>query len=298
MDGSADKSWEKRLDNENLDGKSISLWQHVFAGSLAGAVEHVATYPFDVMATRLHFKKMHPTLPLPKFFKGIGTSVLGSIPAHAAMFTCFEKSRSLLNDNRYGVLRNIADPLSSAMSVLAHDMIDAPVTVLKRRLQTGVKAQGNTDTRKEFFRDFIMSLSMKVPENMVTSFLTPYFLSKLEVEKHMGEDEAGKKFAGLPVKGLILHFTAHGLAGAIGSAMCTPFELIRTHQLCNQNNTHCGAIHTGKKIVQLHGVSHLYSGVLPRTIGAFPEAALSWGTFEIVEKIMRRLEFKKNNHVD
>jgi len=291
--------WQEILDKETLDGKSIKLWQHVVAGSVAGAVEHAISFPFDALAARSQYRKSNPETQLPPLMTGWLHAVIGSVPAHAAMFASFETIRTRLSKSPNMICQKAAEPLASVSSVLMHDLFDIPMHLRKRRIQKGVNSKtALTETKGHTYRGLCYSMGHRFVESSIQGYVTEYLTKKFEVEKYLensnkdGNNNTSKKVSmigDIPLKGLGLHFLVHGMSGAVAAGLSAPFDVVRTELTVNHlENTLDNTTQVLKNILKNDGLKGVYRGVLPRMAGAMPEHALSWGTFEIVERVMRR----------
>jgi len=295
--------WQDILDKETMDGKSIKLWQHVVAGSLAGAVEHAISFPFDALAARAQYRKSHPNVDLPPLMKGWLHAIVGSVPAHAAMFSSFETIRSKLTESQSMICQRVAEPIASVSSVLMHDLFDLPLHLRKRRMQRGLESTTEKESKAHLYRGLCYSMGHRFVEANVQSYVTNYLMKRLEVEKFLettvktGSSKKVAMIGNVPIKGLGLHFLAHGISGAVAAGVCTPFDVVRTELTINQiDNTLENTKDIAKTIVKTDGIKGVYRGLLPRMAGAVPEHALSWGTFEIVERLMRHAAGDKRKH--
>ena len=74
----------------------------MLAGSIAGASEHILTFPIDTMKTFLQaegqtdfsqIQEIIRTEGRGRLFRGVSTMVFGCIPAHAAYFSIYEQGK-------------------------------------------------------------------------------------------------------------------------------------------------------------------------------------------------------------
>jgi len=94
--------WENRRE-------SVPFWRHCVAGSMAGVAEHLGTYPFDTIKTRMQAPTLAPSGGVMQtiriiidergfrgFFRGASVIGTGCIPAHIGLFTTYEFSKKQL----------------------------------------------------------------------------------------------------------------------------------------------------------------------------------------------------------
>ena len=123
--------WEER-------GDEIPFHHHMFAGSIAGIVEHTAFLPIDTIKTHQQSLIVRKNVSsiighissqpggLLNFYRGSGTMIIGCIPAHALFFSIYEYSQKkfgIHNSHHYNFdLHAAVGALSSAF----HDLIMLP----------------------------------------------------------------------------------------------------------------------------------------------------------------------------
>jgi solute carrier family 25 iron transporter 28/37 len=82
------------LDWEGSRPQDFSFHKHMFAGSMAGIMEHCGMFPFDTVKTHMQasknklgffktVKRLYTEHGLWRFYKGVNVVASGCIPAHA-----------------------------------------------------------------------------------------------------------------------------------------------------------------------------------------------------------------------
>ncbi|XP_053991681.1 mitoferrin-like [Hylaeus volcanicus] len=218
------------------------FWVHVIAGSSAGVAEHSFVYPLDTLKTRLQsvsvstrncssqlkywsfFDKKY----IFRLFRGLPTLCIGCIPAHIALFSVYELSKSMLGTDTI-----IRSSLCGAFSTLAHDLILTPVDVIKQRLQLGYHKSALQCCHKlyihgrlsSFYRSLGTILLMNVPFSAIfvtanealRRFIWPSFTTKTSDTYFLNTHKL-----------VYLHFFTAGIAGGLAGICTTPLDVIKT----------------------------------------------------------------------
>jgi solute carrier family 25 iron transporter 28/37 len=82
------------LEWEDSRPEEFSFIKHMFAGSMAGVMEHCGMFPFDTIKTHMQvqkkklgffktFRSLYNEYGLLRFYKGANVIASGCIPAHA-----------------------------------------------------------------------------------------------------------------------------------------------------------------------------------------------------------------------
>jgi len=167
--------WEVR------DG-STPFWQHAIAGSCAGVMEHVSTYPIDTLKTRMAASEVDVTMSatfrnilqergLLGFMRGASVIGVGCVPAHVGLFSTYEFAKVALIDADGRDHQPARAAACGASATIVHDVILTPCDVVKQRLQQGRYIGSldciSTTMRQEgagaFFRSLPTTLAMNVP---------------------------------------------------------------------------------------------------------------------------------------
>jgi solute carrier family 25 (mitochondrial iron transporter), member 28/37 len=218
------------------------FWVHVIAGSSAGVAEHSFVYPLDTLKTRLQSVAVSTNnyssqlkylfcvdkKYIYRLFRGLPTLCIGCVPAHVALFSVYEMSKSMLGTDT--VLRSC---LCGALSTIAHDLILTPVDVIKQRLQLGYHKSALECCHKlyihggvkSFYRSLGTILLMNIPFNSIfvtaneslRRFIWPSFTTKASDTSFLNTQKL-----------VYLHFFTAGIAGGLAGLCTTPLDVIKT----------------------------------------------------------------------
>ncbi|KAH9259783.1 hypothetical protein BASA81_002205 [Batrachochytrium salamandrivorans] len=234
---SAGGKYELNEDWEDWDPKSgTSFVVHMIAGSLAGAAEHLVVFPFDTFKTFLQTEGSGGAKELTdlvkqqgqqRLWRGVSTTLLGCIPAHAGYFSIYE-----LGKVQFGVSEDdeshtpLAAAATGAVATLAHDVVMSPMDVLKQRMQLGfhrnLKDCLMQTVRSEgwiaLFRSYPTTLAMNIPFQSLS----------------VSANESFKKLKLFPDNSLVGFFASGFVSGGVAGLLTTPLDVIRT-RLNTQN---------------------------------------------------------------
>lgn len=229
--------YELNEDWEDWDPKSgTSFVVHMVAGSLAGAAEHLVVFPFDTFKTFLQTEGSGGAKELTdlvkqqgqqRLWRGVSTTLLGCIPAHAGYFSIYE-----LGKVQFGVSEDdeshtpMAAAATGAAATLAHDVVMSPMDVLKQRMQLGfhrnLKDCLVQTVRSEgwiaLFRSYPTTLAMNIPFQSLS----------------VSANESFKKLRLFPDNSLVGFFASGFVSGGVAGLLTTPLDVIRT-RLNTQN---------------------------------------------------------------
>ena len=133
------------LDWENSRPTEFSFLKHMFAGSMAGIMEHCGMFPFDTIKTHMqasHNKigffnsvfRLYKDYGLYRFYKGVNVIASGCIPAHACYFSTYEVSKEKFGIDD-GNTHFLISGLIGSLATLSHDAFLTPSDVIKQRMQ-------------------------------------------------------------------------------------------------------------------------------------------------------------------
>jgi len=132
-------------------GGAMSPIQHVMAGSSAGAISVLCTYPLDLARARLAVEvHQHPSLSrslsqtygnggITALFRGITPTILGIIPYAGITFSSFDTLKKLVPSSGRNEKGEILIPAKLVCGGLAGAMgqtVAYPLDVVRRRMQT------------------------------------------------------------------------------------------------------------------------------------------------------------------
>ncbi|KNB42661.1 mitoferrin-like protein [Blastocystis sp. subtype 4] len=261
---------EDKYDWEEWDPSSLSFRQHMVAGCVAGVSEHIVFFPIDtlrVMAIGFDFQRAVHRHGYRILWRGISTTIVACIPAHALYFSIYEYIKM-----RFG-------GIGGALASMAHDAVMTPLDVLKQRMQLGLYARPidalrevvRTEGVKALYSSYFTTILMNVPNAAVLVVTNDWMKSILN-------PSGNQNFSAFLVSGLV--------AGALSGFVTCPLDVIKT-RIQTQNGSgittndvairkYTGFWQTLKLMVKEEGIRSLFMGVSTRIAQQAPAAALSW----------------------
>lgn len=76
---------------------------------------------------------------------------------------------------------------------------------------------------------------------------------------------------------------AAGLAGACSNVVLYPLEVIRARLTVGDAGKYAGIIHAARTVFREEGVRGFYAGVVPSVAAILPEAAITYGVFDLLK---------------
>ncbi|KAK9821932.1 hypothetical protein WJX81_004115 [Elliptochloris bilobata] len=89
--------------------------------------------------------------------------------------------------------------------------------------------------------------------------------------------------------GALPTFAAAGLAGAAGSIALYPLEVVRCRMTTDVAGVYRGPVHAASALVRSGGLPALYQGLGPSLAAIAPEAAITYGLFDLLKKVAARV---------
>eukprot|EP00401_Gymnodinium_catenatum_P067778 CAMPEP_0117533032 /NCGR_PEP_ID=MMETSP0784-20121206/39677_1 /TAXON_ID=39447 /ORGANISM="" /LENGTH=369 /DNA_ID=CAMNT_0005329449 /DNA_START=95 /DNA_END=1205 /DNA_ORIENTATION=- len=303
---------------------SGEAWQHAVAGSAAGVMEHVGMYPLDTLKTRM--QALSVNLGVRKAFQSVlrergwlglmrGSTVIGAgcIPAHSSMFCSYEFAKARLPEGSNAQQVWLRDGMCGALAALAHDGVLTPCDCVKQRLQLGGYA-GALDCVVNMWRhEGVLALCRSLPATLMMN--VPYNSVLVAMNESLKRTTQDK------YSGLQWYFAFAGVSGAVASAATLPLDVVKTRlqtqglhisasaegeiTMLGCAEVHCnepvdrkyhGIFPTMRLIWREEGARGFFRGLVPRVALAMPSAALCWGTYEMVHRLLHRVaEFRQGN---
>lgn len=285
--------WEVR-------NKSTPFMEHAVAGSCAGVMEHVSTYPIDTVKTQMQASEVRMTMREAAravlrregvfgLMRGSSVIGVGCIPAHIGFFGTYE----IAVDRWLGERKPHEHPLRmaacGAAATAVHDCVLTPHDVLKQRLQLGrhtgpydcITSLWRTQGLVGFYRSLPVTLAMNIP------FTGTLVACNVSLQTVLGICRGGSSQSEL--RHAPWYFLTAGVSGAIAGAMTTPLDVIKT-RLQTQEGQHIvrGVVTTSRIVARQNGWMGLFNGVGPRVLLAAPSSAVSWGTYETIRTLLQQ----------
>jgi len=147
----------ERLKSVFKKDKPDSAWMRIVAGGMAGGCASTATYPLDLIRTRLTLQGqttlvkyngiLHALTSVAKtegiiaLYKGIGTTLAGIIPYNAINFTTYDTVKHLIDAN--GKLSSMQSLWCGAFSGSVAATATYPLDLLRRHMQMRAELGGS-----------------------------------------------------------------------------------------------------------------------------------------------------------
>lgn len=300
---------------------STPFWQHAIAGSCAGVMEHVGMYPIDTLKTRIQASPIERgvietfrTVVHENGFFGLmrGSAVIGvgCIPAHIGLFGTYEFTKASLLDTQSDKHQPLEAAACGSMATVAHDAILTPIDVVKQRLQLGSYASAldcvSSTLKHEGFHAFFRSLPTTLVMNV--PYMGLLVGTNESLKRYMALDSSGKRRAGNSiVGGAPWYFLCAGLSGAFAATLTLPLDVVKTRLQTQGHSPVPSAIHEDSRgaiaggpryrgffstvffIKQEEGMRGFFRGLVPRVALAMPAAAICWGTYELIKKLLGQM---------
>uniref|UniRef100_A0A0N5CE65 Mitochondrial carrier protein n=1 Tax=Strongyloides papillosus TaxID=174720 RepID=A0A0N5CE65_STREA len=284
---------------------------HLFAGAMAGMVEHCVMFPLDSVKTRLQSLCPCPEAKCPtpihgvasimkregwsRPLRGVSAVAAGSIPAHALYFSVYEKSKNFLvkhtNSNNSFVFG-----ISAVLATLVHDAVMNPADVVKQRMQMIGSPYGGSvecvrciyksEGLSAFYRSYTTQLLMNIP------FQTIHFIAYEGCQSVLNKDH---------VYDPLSHSVSGAIGGGLAAALTNPLDCIKTvlntqqHPPCEFKNgsmllkstgLYNGVTDAVSSIFYTRGIVGFFNGFQARVLYQMPATALSWSVYELFKYLL------------
>jgi len=223
------ETWDHLEEWEEWDESSgVSFHVHALAGSLAGASEHCAMYPVDTVKTYAQaegstasaIRQVVETKGVLRLWRGVSTMFAACIPAHAAYFSIYEKSKVAFGADQDGH-HPLAAGASGALATIAHDSIMTPMDVIKQRLQLGFY-EGMSDCARSIIRtEGAGALFVSFPITLLMNI--PYAAVVVSTNESLKKIFNPSNEYNLPV-----FFMSGAISGALAAALTNPLDVAKT----------------------------------------------------------------------
>ncbi|KAH7309920.1 mitochondrial carrier domain-containing protein [Stachybotrys elegans] len=320
-------------------------WAHLLAGASGGLVTAVVTSPLDVLRTRLQsdfyqsgsrpvqtvhsirhanpsgrlwatFSHVRETFQIfhsirynegwRGFFRGLGPSLAGVVPATAIKFYVYGNCKHL---GAWAFNRAENDPVVHAQAAVVAGIATAtltnPIWLVKTRLQLDkAKIQADGVAIRQY-RNSLDCLRQVVQTEGIRGFyrgLSASYLGTVETAMHLVIYERLK---------VMIHYSLGGngqspgeiqtwisTSGAAGSAKLAavlityPHEVVRTRlrqaPLESGIPRYTGLVHCFQTVWRTEGIGGLYGGLTPHLVRSVPSAVITLGVYEFVLRLCGR----------
>ncbi|KAJ5291073.1 Mitochondrial carrier protein RIM2 [Penicillium angulare] len=318
--------------SSNPSKKSLDPLIHLLAGASGGFATAIVTSPLDVLRTRLQSDFYQPisqpgasATPLPPktshktlhiisnihkaegwraFFRGLGPSLAGVVPATAIKFyvygNCKRIGAQLLG---HGEDSTIVHAQAAISAGIATATATNPIWLIKTRLQLD-RAQTTTGTRRyknsidcakqvfrqEGIRGMYKGLSASYLGSVETALhLVLYERLKGMMAKSLGSPDGKETAMQKEITSWISTTGAAGSAKFAAALIAYPHEVIRTRlrqaPLENGMPKYTGLLQCFRLIAKEEGMAGLYGGLMPHMVRSIPSAIITLGVYEFVLRL-------------
>ncbi|OQD63606.1 hypothetical protein PENPOL_c009G09975 [Penicillium polonicum] len=315
--------------------KAVSSWVHLLAGASGGMATAIVTSPLDVLRTRLQSDfyqpqnrgsdassrplqaSNHKTLRIINsiyraegwraFFRGLGPSMAGVVPATAIKFyvygNCKRVGAQLMGHTEDSAMVHAQAAICAG---LATSTATNPIWLVKTRLQLD-KTQTNTggaSTRR--YRNSIDCIRQVMRTEGLGGFyrgLSASYLGSIETALHLVLYEQLKTRLNrsleategprTPFWNEVFHWVS--TSGAASSAKLVaglityPHEVIRTRlrqaPVEHGQPKYTGLVQCFRTIAKEEGMAGFYGGLAPHMLRSLPSAIITLGVYEFVLRV-------------
>jgi solute carrier family 25 protein 33/36 len=273
---------------------SNEAFKHVIYGGTAGAVGALITSPLEVIKTRLQSQHQlvhsqnSSSFHLAQFtknamqevvqregikglWKGIGPTVIGSIPSRAIYFSLYNLNKKNLTS--YVPSSHWLHFLSAFNAGIITNTFTSPIWMIKTRLQLNTSKDANRSSL------ILKDILKKEGVTALWKGVGASYLGVFETALQWVLYEKMKDQASTPVQ--VFGFAS--ISKLCASLIWYPHEVIRT-RMREPNANYRHFIHCLKSILQNEGWKKLYSGLAIHLFRVVPNSAIIFLTFELLTK--------------
>uniref|UniRef100_A0A7S1SL09 EF-hand domain-containing protein n=1 Tax=Tetraselmis chuii TaxID=63592 RepID=A0A7S1SL09_9CHLO len=184
--------------------------------------------------------------------------------------------------------------LAGAMSGAVSRTFTAPLETLRLMAMTGSMPEGGAmkaaqDVVKSngwrgLFKGNGVNVMRSAPQKALDFFAFDAFKKVLSKWSHPEGATSSCLLPAPPQMGLLGTLAAAGLAGATSSTILYPLEVVRSRLTVDAAGAYRGVFHAFHTIIKTEGVAALYCGLVPSVAAIIPEAAITYGMFDILKK--------------
>lgn len=183
---------------------------------------------------------------------------------------------------------HLSTAAAGALATIASDTFNVPFDTVKQRLQVAhspyrgvadcVKVMLHQEGPSAFFKSLRTTVLMNVPFTAI----------------HFSAYEAGKRALGDAgqQEGLQTELLAGGVAGGLAAAITTPMDVVKTRLQLSGVHAHAkrpavtALLPSLRQLVAEEGLQSLWHGIQPRVLFHVPAAAVCWGTYETMKRLL------------
>jgi solute carrier family 25 phosphate transporter 23/24/25/41 len=277
-----------------------TLWKHLAAGAVAGAVSRTATAPLDRLKVFLQvqgtefasisycFKQLLQEGGWKSLWRGNGINVLKIAPETAIKFMAYEQAKRKIRGDREEELTIRERFLAGAFAGVFSQTVIYPMEVLKTRLVLGrtgdhrgicdcaqkiIRAEG----LKSFYRGYLPNLLGIIPYAGID--LAVYETLKRAYLKSHINDENRK----LPKNEAQIHvlLVCGAISSSCGQLLSYPLALVRTRlQAATNSDNSVSMSILFRQIYDKEGLRGFYRGIVPNFMKVAPAVSISYVVYE------------------
>jgi solute carrier family 25 S-adenosylmethionine transporter 26 len=263
------------------------------SGALAGVGVEMTLFPLDTIKTRLQSPAgFQASGGFRGVYAGLGSSCMGAVPGCGLFFMTYEvltakfasiyhhikQSHTSASYNNKS-LNTALPPFIHVAAVIGAEIVAIAVRVptdnMKQKMQAGqygsIRSAYNGILHHQgyrgFFNGYLSTLTREVPFAVIQFPL--YEKGKDWIKRRQHHDAT-------PLQAAL----CGSAAGAIASAITTPFDTIKTRIMLSTSREVPSIMHTARDVYREGGMRLLYTGTLPRVAGTSLGGLLLFGAYE------------------
>ncbi|KAM1520749.1 hypothetical protein ACFX10_011091 [Malus domestica] len=309
---------------EHSDRQSIrDVICHAGAGASAGAMAATFVCPLDVIKTRLQvhgmpsgqrgsiivtsLQKILKTEGVKGMYRGLSPTILALLPNWAVYFTVYEQLKGLLHSHVHGSGElTIGENMIAAAGAGAATAISTnPLWVVKTRLQTQGMRPGVIPYKS--MRSAFSRITTEEGLRGLYSGILPSLAGVSHVAIQFPTYEKIKSFMAKRDNTTVdkLHPSrvafASSVSKVIASVITYPHEVVRSRLQEQGQARHIGTQYAGvidciKKVFQKEGLRGFYNGCATNLIRTTPSAVITFTSYEMIDRFLRRVVLLENEH--
>lgn len=277
-----------------------TLWKHLAAGAVAGAVSRTATAPLDRLKVFLQvrgsefasltycFKQLLQEGGWASLWRGNGINVLKIAPETAIKFMAYEQAKRKIRGDSENELTIQQRFLAGAFAGAFSQTVIYPMEVLKTRLVLGRTGDHRgichcaqkilkTEGFRSFYRGYIPNLMGIIPYAGVD--LAVYeTLKRSYLRSHINDEH--RKLPATEAQIHILLFCG-AVSSSCGQLLSYPLALIRTRlQATPSSDKSVSMCILFRQIYDKEGLRGFYRGIVPNFMKVAPAVSISYVVYE------------------
>ncbi|KAJ3275754.1 hypothetical protein HDV01_007221 [Terramyces sp. JEL0728] len=216
-----------------------------------------------------------------KLWRGLGPSLLFSIPSIILYYVGYEELRNIftLNNTPYAPLLSGAIARSFAVT------ITSPIELIRTKTQAGtltatqvfvdVMKSSRTKGLRVFFRGLGPTILRDAP------FSGIYWMSLETIKERVGGRYPNKTY----FQELSFSFINGSISGIIAAFFTHPFDVIKTYQQVSTGSVNMSSLFTS--VYSTNGIKGLFTGLTPRIARVAPACGIMISAYEIGKRILK-----------